>query len=157
TAPGATHLSVSAPSGSTAGSPFTVTVTALDASGNTVPGYTGTVHFTSTDTSAPLPPDYTFTDADAGVHNFTVTLTSAGSQTITVADPVVGSITGRTTVTVSPAAASQLAFGQQPTNTAPGAVITPAVTVRVLDAFGNLVSGDNTDQVTLALGANPGN
>src|SRR5262249_24834493 len=61
TAPGATHLSVSAPSGSTAGSPFTVTVTALDASGNTVPGYTGTVHFTSTDTSAPLPPDYTFT------------------------------------------------------------------------------------------------
>src|SRR5262249_37489468 len=140
TAPGATHLGVSAPSGSTAGSSFTVTVTALDAFGNTVPGYTGTVHFTSTDTTAALPPDYTFTDADAGVHNFTVTLTSAGNQTITVSDTL-GSIIGSTSVTVSPAAASLLAFGQQPTNTAPGAVITPAVTVRVLDAFGNLVSG----------------
>jgi len=30
------------------------------------------------------------------------------------------------------------------------------VTVRVLDAYGNLASGDNTDQVTLALGNNPG-
>src|SRR5207302_1329502 len=29
-----------------------------------------------------------------------------------------------------------------------------AVTVRVLDAYGNLVSGDNSDRVTIALGSN---
>src|SRR5262249_3478847 len=33
----------------TAGTAFTVTVTALDAANNVVPGYLGTVHFTSTD------------------------------------------------------------------------------------------------------------
>src|SRR5262249_10310236 len=81
---------------------------------------------------------------------------AAGSQTVTVTDLAAGSITGSSSVTVSPAAASQLAFGQQPTNVGPGATITPAVTVRVLDPYGNLVTGDNTDQVTVALGNNPG-
>src|SRR5579871_6118266 len=53
--------------------------------------------------------------------------------------------------------ANQLAFGQKPTNTSIGTYITPAVTVQVLDAQGNVVSGDNTDSITLALGANAGN
>jgi hypothetical protein len=152
--PGATHFSVSAPSGSTAGSSFSVTVKALDGSGNVVPGYTGTVHFTSTDPSAVLPADYTFTGGDAGSHTFSVTLKTAGSQTIIVTDR--SSVTGSATVAVSPAAASKLAIGQQPMTTAPGAIITPAVTVRVLDAYGNLVTGDNTARVAVALGANPG-
>src|SRR5205814_6299130 len=65
-------------------------------------------------------------------------------------------VTGSTTVTVSPAAASKLAFGQQPANATVNGVLSPSVTVRVLDAFGNLVNGDNTDHVTLALGSNPG-
>src|SRR5262249_22909630 len=37
-----------------------------------------------------------------------------------------------------------------------GAIMSPAVTVRVLDAYGNLVSTDNTDVVTIAIGTNPG-
>ena len=41
----ATHFSVSAPSSVTAGSPFSVTVTALDQFNNIATGYTGTVHF----------------------------------------------------------------------------------------------------------------
>jgi hypothetical protein len=152
----APHFSVSAPSSSTAGSAFTVTVTALDANGNTVPTYTGTVHFTSSDPSAVLPANYTFTSGDQGVHSFSVTLKSAGNQTVTVTDTANSATTGSATVAVTPAAASTLVFGQQPTNTAVGAAITPAVTVRVLDAYGNLVTGDNTDQVTVALGSNPG-
>src|SRR5262249_51952041 len=46
----------------TAGAPFDVTVTALDANNNVATGYTGTVHFTTTDNShmAQLPADYTF-------------------------------------------------------------------------------------------------
>jgi subtilase family serine protease len=155
---GATHFSVSAPSSSTAGSAFSVTVTALDGNGNTFAGYTGTVHFTSSDTIAGLPFDYTFTAADNGVHTFTnlVTLKTAGSQTVTVKDNANSSISGSATVSVSAAAATQLAFGQQPTNSTVGGTISPAVTVRVLDAYGNLVTTDNSDQVTVAIGSNPG-
>ena len=44
-----THFMVSAPATATAGTAFSVTVTALDASNAVVTGYTGTVHFTSSD------------------------------------------------------------------------------------------------------------
>ena len=43
------HLSVSAPEMVVAGSSFDVTVSAVDAQGQAVTGYTGTVHFTSSD------------------------------------------------------------------------------------------------------------
>ena len=61
-----------------------VTVTARDAADNLVPGYTGTIHFTSTDGSATLPADYTFTAGDGGSHTFSgaATLRSAGSQKV---------------------------------------------------------------------------
>lgn len=154
--PGATHFSVSAAPSSIAGNAFTITVTALDANGAVVPTYTGTVHFTSSDGSATLPGNYTFQSGDNGVQSFNVTLTTAGNQTISVADTANGGINGSATVTVAAAAASKLAFGQQPSNAVAGAIISPAVTVRVLDAYGNLVASDNTDAVTLALGNNPG-
>src|SRR5207253_969368 len=51
-------------------------------------------------------------------------------------------------------AASQLAFGVQPSNTTAGAAITPAVTVKVLDAGGNLTT--STASITVAIGTNPG-
>lgn len=51
-------------------------------------------------------------------------------------------------------AATQLAFGVQPSNAVTGAAIAPAVTVRILDAGGNLV--DSSAAVSVALGANPG-
>lgn len=52
---------------------------------------------------------------------------------------------------VWPHVATSLAFVQQPSNTASGASITPAVTVEVLDATGTLMSGDNTDSIALAI------
>src|SRR5262249_19534559 len=58
------------------GTPFSITVTALDQYNNPVSGYRGTVHFTSSDPNAALPDDYTFTDEDNGTHTFTVTLAS---------------------------------------------------------------------------------
>ena len=51
--------------------------------------------------------------------------------------------------------ASKLAFTVQPTNVAGGSVITPAVKVSVEDAAGNVVTSDNTDSITLAIGTNP--
>jgi hypothetical protein len=56
---------------------------------------------------------------------------------------------------VSPGLASKLAFGQQPTTTKVNQIISPAVTVRVLDAFGNLETGDSVRSVSVAIGTNP--
>ncbi|MDX6475706.1 MAG: hypothetical protein QOH95_1217, partial [Gaiellaceae bacterium] len=80
----ADHLIV-APSSTnaTAGNPVGLTVTAKDASGNTVPGYTGTVRFSSTDAQAALPADYTFVPGDNGSHSFSATLKKSGVRTIT--------------------------------------------------------------------------
>jgi len=87
----ATHFSVSAPSSATAGTSFSVTVTALDSGNNTATGYTGTVHFTSGDGAATLPANSTLTN---GTGTFSATLNTAGSQTITATDTVTSSITG---------------------------------------------------------------
>jgi hypothetical protein len=82
------------PSPIAAGTAGSFTVTAIDAYGNTATGYTGTVHFTSSDSSAALPADYTYTAGDAGVHTFSATLNTAGTQSITATDTVTGSING---------------------------------------------------------------
>jgi hypothetical protein len=52
-------------------------------------------------------------------------------------------------------AAAQLAFVQQPSDAATGATITPAVTVYVEDASGNLETGDNTTAMQLTIANNP--
>ncbi|MBI3749060.1 MAG: hypothetical protein HY262_09495 [Chloroflexi bacterium] len=55
---------------------------------------------------------------------------------------------------VTVGSAAKLAFGVQPTNTAAGAAITPAVTVIIQDAGGNATAG--TANVAMAIGTNPG-
>ncbi len=60
-----------------------------------------------------------------------------------------------TAVLVNPAAAARLVFLQQPLNTAAGAVITPPVTLRLRDAFGNNVETSGTP-VTIALTSGSG-
>jgi hypothetical protein len=151
--PGGTHFAVSAPSSDTAGTSFTVTVTAEDGSNNTVTGFTGTVHFTSSDGAAVLPSDYTFTGTEQGTQTFTVTLKTAGSDSVTAA---AGSVSGSASVTVNPAAPTQLAFTHQPTNGTVGTALSPAVTVAELDPYGNVATQDSSTQITLALGSNPG-
>ncbi len=74
------------PATAPAGGTVSFTVTAIDAAGNKLNGYTGTVHFTSSDAAATLPADYTFTAADEGSHTFTATFNTSGNQTITVKD-----------------------------------------------------------------------
>jgi hypothetical protein len=97
----ATHFVITAPASASVGVAVTVTVTALDAYGNIATGYVGTVHFTSNDSKAILPSNYTFVAADAGVHSFTVTFKSSGTETLTAADTHTGSIKGSASVKVS--------------------------------------------------------
>src|SRR2546428_7042368 len=79
------QLTLTAPSTATHGVPFNLTVTAKDTYGNTTPGYTGTIHFTSSDSAAVLPANYTFLASDNGVHTFSVTLNTVGGKTLTAA------------------------------------------------------------------------
>jgi hypothetical protein len=154
----ASALAMTGPATATAGTPFDVTVKAVDSFGQTAVGYTGTATFTSADPyGATLPADYHFTLADGGVHTFGAgaTLYTAGNWDVTATDAVTASITGAATVTVSPAAADHLLFLQQPADTAAGQTLSPVI-VEVVDAFGNVETGDNSDTITLSIGANPG-
>lgn len=100
-------FAIQVPPSVTAGSAFTVTVTAQDAFQNTETGYNGTVQFSSSDATATLPANYTFTAADAGVHSFPFTLRRAGQQSIAAADVAsFGAIQTSATVNVNAAAAS---------------------------------------------------
>jgi hypothetical protein len=136
----ATSFKVSSSSASTtAGKAVSVTVSVLDAYGNLVVGYAGTVHFSSTDVKAALPPDYTFTAVDKGSHTFTnVVLTTAGSQTVTVTDTAKLTLKATATVKVSAAAASRLVVSG-PTAVTAGTAFT--FTVRAVDAYGNTATG----------------
>src|SRR5438128_7810828 len=78
---------ITAPATAVSGTPFDITVTALDSSGNIDTSYQGPVTFSTTDTDSGvvLPADYTFTAGDGGdngVHTFPsgVTLVTAGDQ-----------------------------------------------------------------------------
>jgi len=129
------------PSSITAGVVGSFTVTVKSASGATVTTYTGTVHFTSSDGQAVLPADYTFTAADAGAHTFSngVILKTAGTQTITVKDATMASLTGTDGgITVNPAAASKFLISAPASVTAGVAF---SLTVTVTDAYGNVVTG----------------
>jgi hypothetical protein len=135
------QLSISGfPASITAGSAGTFTVTALNGDGITDTGYTGTVHFTSSDPQAGLPADYSFTVADQGVHTFSATLKTAGTQSITATDTATASDTGsQAGITVNPAAASTLRVSGFPSSTTAG--VAGTFTVTAIDAFGNTATG----------------
>src|SRR5581483_11365583 len=130
---GVTHLGLAAPAGIRAGDVATVTVTALDAFNNTVPGYAGTVHFTTSDGGATLPADAPLT---RGVGTFAVTFHTAGGQTLTAGDS--GGLSAQAAVQVTPAAAASYRVSA-PTSAAAGVAF--AFTVTALDAFGNVATG----------------
>lgn len=100
TAAAAAQFLISAPSTAQAGVAFNLTLTVVDAYGNVVTGYTGTVHFSSSDQQAGLPADYTFGSGDAGMHTFSVILQTPGTQTITITDTLTGSLTASTQVSL---------------------------------------------------------
>jgi ELWxxDGT repeat protein len=141
TAPAARNFVVSGfPSPTTAGTAGTFTVTAKLANGSTAIGYAGTVHFTSSDGQAVLPADYTFTAADAGMHTFSATLRTAGTQSLTAWDVVGASINGtQSAITVKAAAASNFTVTGFPSPVTAGT--TGSLTVTARDPFGNRATG----------------
>ncbi len=91
---------ISVPSNITAGTAFQFRVTVLDAYGNRVKNYFGAIHFGNTAGIAGLPADYAFNSVDAGDHAFSVTLSTAGNQTLSIADVLNPTLKSIATVTV---------------------------------------------------------
>jgi hypothetical protein len=124
----------------TAGTTGSIRVTATDAYGNRVSSYLGTVHFSSTDAKAGLPADYTFTAADNGVHTFSVTLKTAGTQSVTATDKVTASIKGaQAGIVVTPAAVKTLVVSGLTTPRTAGSW--GSIRVTAVDAYGNRIHG----------------
>lgn len=142
----ATNFVIDAPQETIAGVAFDFVVTVLDQFGNTVTGYTGTVHFTSTDrgSAAQLPADYMFTtgaSGDNGLHSFPngATLVTSGMQTITATDTLTSSITGASNpIAVRAATVAQFVVSTRASATA-GAAFNFTITAQ--DAFQNTAIG----------------
>jgi len=128
----ATHFQVTAPASSVAGAPFSLTVTALDASNAVDTTYAGTVTFTSSDGRAAKPANSTLV---AGTKTFTAKFSTAGVQTFTAKDTVTPSIAGTSDGTlVTAGAATKLVFRNRTTGVVGSAF---AVSITAADAFGN--------------------
>src|SRR5207249_4665021 len=133
-----------------------VQVTARDALGNTVPGFSGavTVAIGANPVGGTL--SGTATVAAAGgvatCSNLAVDQSGSGYTLTAVATGLTGATSAPFTITVG--AATRLAFTVQPGSTTAGAAIAPAVRLTAWDAGGNPVPGFS-GAVTVAIGTNP--
>jgi hypothetical protein len=126
----------------TAGTAFSITVTAKDSLGATVTSYAGTVSFSSTDSQATVPSNYTFVPGDNGVKTFSsVVLKTAGSKTITATEVGNSAVTGVGNFNVSAASASSVEVSV-PVNAVTAGSATSA-TVTAKDAYGNVATTFN--------------
>src|SRR5881396_2490121 len=134
-----------------------VKVRVLDALGNLVPSFTGsvTIALGSNSGGATLSGTTPVSAAGGVATFFDLSLNKTGTgYTLTASASGLGPVTS-TAFDITPGTASQLAFSVQPSNTVAGAAISPAVQVTALDPAGNLVPGFTGD-VTMSLGTNPG-
>jgi hypothetical protein len=128
-----------------------VTVKAVDADGNTVAAFTSNVELTlQNNPNGATLGGARIVAAVNGVAAFPdLTVSAPGSgYALKATSGTLASVTSATFV-VSPPPATALKFQVQPSNTVTGSKITPAITVRIVDAGGNTVPGA-TNQVSLS-------
>ncbi len=96
----------------------------------------------------------------SGTAAFTTAAFSVGSHTVSAIYGgnlnYLGSTSATVRQSVGPAAAAKLVINGQPTAGTPGQALSPAVTVLIEDAFGNVETGDSTDSVTMSVASGPG-
>lgn len=128
------------PSSITAGTSFTVQVTAYSDATDIATNYTGPITFQSTDSSAVFPAAPIMLTAGQGT--FAITLLTAGSQTLTVADASGAPSATSNAVIVSAAAASQVQASSGNNQSAViGAQFTNPLNIEVTDAYRNPIGG----------------
>jgi hypothetical protein len=129
------------PNPTTAGEEMSFAVYAVDAYGNETTAYSGTVAVYSSDPGAILPPNFHLT---TGYGTFEATLTTAGTQSITVTDVTHGAMTGsEVSITVNAGSATQIVFAGVPDAAYVGVQF--GVTAVAEDAFGNVDTTYNSD------------
>lgn len=155
-APAQLAITTQPPASVSAGATFTTAVTVRDVFGNTVTNATQVSLAIGNNPVGGTLGGTTTVSTSGGVATFSnLTLNKPGTgYTLVASSGTLASATS-TSITVAAGPASQLAFTTQPTDTAAGATISPAVQVSVRDAGGNLVTG-STASITVALGNNPG-
>jgi hypothetical protein len=114
---------------------------------------TGTAIFSPTLSGGTNTPTLTIAAGSSSGNFYYGDTKATGAGTVTVTAAVSGLSSTTLAGAITPGAASQLAFGQQPTTTVKGVTIAPAITVRILDAFGNLTA--STASLSIAIGTNP--
>jgi FKBP-type peptidyl-prolyl cis-trans isomerase 2 len=130
----ATAFVVTEPGTATAGTSFTATITAVDAYGNTVTGYAGSVTLTAGDgQTVHLAATPAFVN---GVATVTVTLNTADNVTLTATSGSIHGTGGSTAVSAGTATAFVVT---EPGTATPGTSFTISITAK--DAFGNTVTG----------------
>jgi alpha-tubulin suppressor-like RCC1 family protein len=132
-----------------------VQVTAMDASGNTVTGFTGKVTMAiGTNPTGGVLQGTTGVSAVNGVATFSnLIISKAGTgYTLTATSGKLPPVTSVAFNVALPA--TQLIFSVQPSTTSQGATISPAVQVTALDKNGHLAEGYRQN-VTVAIGTNP--
>jgi hypothetical protein len=131
-------------------------VTVEDANGNTVTSSNASITLaigtnpsggTLTCTTNPL----AATNGVAAFGGCSINLAGNGYTLTAAASGLTGATS--TTINIAVGSATKLVFGTQPSNSAAGAAITPAVTAKVEDAGGNVVS--SSASITMAIGTNP--
>ncbi|MCP3164511.1 lamin tail domain-containing protein [Myxococcus qinghaiensis] len=120
-----------------AGQAVVATVTLVDAYGNQASGYRGTVALSvAQDPGASVPGAYTFTEADAGRHVFSVTFAQAQETTLSAVDTQQATLTASEAVTVSAGVATALHVA--PVTQVLTAGVAQSFSVSARDRFGNL-------------------
>lgn len=148
------------PSAQVAGTPFNVTVNAVDANWNLVTSITDNIGITVSDVNATPPANNTLS---GGTQTFAVTMKTAGTQTVTATDLTDGGKTPDTTpsITINPGAINKLQILVPGETAAPGTASgktgTPGtqatgspftVTVNAVDANWNPVTSTDVVSIT---------
>jgi uncharacterized Zn ribbon protein len=141
-----------------AGAAIAVMVRAVDAGGATVTSFADSITIAiGTNPAGGTLSGTMIVAAVAGVatfDNLSIDMAGSGYTLDASASGLIGDTSAAFDVTAVPPVATRLEFGQQPTNIAAGAAISPAVTVRAVDSGGATVTSFTGD-ITIAIGNNP--
>jgi hypothetical protein len=112
---------------------------------------TSPITITTTDPAEPSLP--TVLPSMSDITEFNFKFLTAGTQYLRA---TAGDLTGASApITVTPGSASKLSFVAPPVST-PIGVTLPPITVQILDAYGNVVTSDNSDQIGVSVAAGNG-
>jgi hypothetical protein len=136
------------------GVPFDVTITAEDSSGNAI-AYDGSVTLTASD-HQPIVNNTNGVYMLSGVSpTVSVTLDTLDAKPMTLSADAGNAKKGTSgPITLGPGLPAKLKFIQEPCNVDVGQPMRTVI-VEVLDYWGHLVTGDNTDWVTIAIATGP--